>query len=119
MKSVKTYWANIYVGLRRGYNGDQHHRREAKDWCQKYCDEVGLCVTVTPTHFIYKDGKEHGVIIGIINYPRFPSTKAEIKRHALEIATILGKKFMQSRVSIVMPNETIMLVSNQIEGGQS
>ena len=35
---------------------------------QKYCDEVGLCVTVTDTWFIYKDGNEPGLIIGFISF---------------------------------------------------
>ena len=39
---------------------------------EKYCNEVGYCVTIKPTLYVYKGGEEHGVEVGLINYPRFP-----------------------------------------------
>lgn len=43
---------------------------EARDLCRAFCDEEGLCVTVTPTTYVYTGGEEDGVIVGLINYPR-------------------------------------------------
>lgn len=40
---------------------------------KKYCDEVGFCVTLTMVEYIYKEGTENGLQVGLINYPRFPS----------------------------------------------
>lgn len=45
---------------------------KATELCRAHCDEVGLCVTVTPTTYVYTGGEEDGVIVGLINYPRFP-----------------------------------------------
>jgi hypothetical protein len=41
----------------------------------KVVDEVGLCVTLTPTVFRYTNGAESGVRIGLRNYPRFPARR--------------------------------------------
>lgn len=114
MKRCDSYWANIYVGLRPHYektNFDfmSHIRQQAIQTCQKYCDEVGLCVTVTDTWFIYKDGNEPGLIIGLINYPRFSTTKDRIQELSENLAQQLMKLCNQNRVSIVYPDETIML----------
>ena len=77
--------------------------------CQEYCDNIKLGVTVTPTKFIYVGGHEMGAIIGVINYPRFPSTPEQIKSRAIELANIVKDEFKQHRVSIVFPDETVMI----------
>lgn len=43
----------------------------AMEICQEYCNEVGWCVTVDETEYIYKGGSEPGFIVRAINYPRF------------------------------------------------
>lgn len=111
MKTVTTFTANIYMGLREGYDGNCRTIDEVRRLCQDYVNEIGLCVTLTPTEFIYKDGCEPGVIIGTINYPRFPSTNGQIKERTLNLAKKLLVEFKQYRVSIVFPNETVMLES--------
>lgn len=77
MKQEKTYWAKIYL------SGSIELIKNA---CREYCLQVGLCVTVTPTLFIYTGGEEYGVEIGLINYPRFPDTKEGILKKAIELA---------------------------------
>ena len=109
MKSVETITAKIYLGLREGYTNKIHSINELKDFLQKYVDKKSYCVTITPTNFIYKDGREKGAIIGLINYPRFPSNKKEIKRKAEEIASLCKDKYKQNRVSIEYQARTIML----------
>jgi hypothetical protein len=105
--TVETFWATIYVGLRSDW--DIHEEEAAARVCQEYVDQVGLCVTLTPTRFVYTDGSEDGVAVGLINYPRFPSTPAAIKAHALELARRLKEALGQRRVSVVFPDETVML----------
>ncbi len=109
MKSNTTFTANIYVGLRHGYSGELSSVNEARQWLQNYCNEVKLGVTLTPTEFIYVDGGEPGVIIGLIQYPRFPKPVEEIKGNALAIANGLMKLCHQERISIVFSDETIMV----------
>lgn len=109
MKSVETITAKIYLGLREGYTNEIHSIDELKNLLQKYVNEKSYCVTITKTNFIYKNGGEKGAIIGLINYPRFPSTKKEIKRKAEEIAKLCKDKYKQNRVSIEYQDRTIML----------
>lgn len=104
-----TFWANIYCGLKSGYGGVIASPDLSVHICREYCDQVGLGVTVTPTKFVYTSGEEPGVIVGLINYPRFPKEPAEVKRLALELAFLLKEKLGQERVSVVMPDETVMI----------
>lgn len=106
-KTVPTFTATIYVGLKERATGIVWD--ESRDKIQAYVDAVGLCVTHTRTEFIYVNGKEPGFIVGLINYPRFPSSPESIKAHALAIAEMLMKACKQMKVSVVMPTETIML----------
>ena len=76
---------------------------------QEYCNNICLCVTITPTIFIYKDGRENGAIIGLINYPRFSTTKEKLKEQTEEIAKLCKERYKQNRISIEYQDETIML----------
>jgi len=110
MHKVDTYTANIYCGLEIGYNSYVLMSiNDVKNICTTYVNEHKLCVTITETEFVYVNGNEPGVIIGLINYPRFPSEPYKIKHHAICLAEILKEKLMQQRISIVCTDETIML----------
>ena len=109
MMIVPTYYANIYVGLKEGYNGIQYSIDHLCTLCQTYCNTVKLGLTVTPTKFIYVDGSEMGAIVGRINYPRFPSTNEMLRSKAVDLAILLKDEFKQQRLSIVCPDETIMI----------
>jgi hypothetical protein len=69
--------------------------------CREFCME-GLCVTVTPTKYIYTLGEETGAEIGLINYPRFEAIpdvifeKACRLAHELMLATHQGSYTVQS-----------------------
>lgn len=106
-----TYTANIYCGLRRGYNpdGELHTIEELIESVQEYCDNVGYGVTVTPTVFVYKGGREPGAIVGLSNYPRNPSSAAQIEEHAKMIARFLREDFGQERVTIVFPDHSLTI----------
>jgi hypothetical protein len=116
MKKVKTYTAQIYVGLREGYGEQIHSIGEVWCVCQEFVNKVGFCVTVTPTQFLYMNGMEPGAIVGTINYPRFPSSRKNLKTKTLQLATNLMLEFKQCRVSVVFPDETIMLENIKLEG---
>jgi len=113
---TKTFQAKIYVGfLNRETKKNVGSLRKARKLCQEYVDGVSLCVTLTPTEFIYVHGREKGVKIGLINYPRFPEEDFQIKIYAMNLAEKLMIAFQQCRVSIVMPSETIMLTNPEIK----
>mgnify|MGYP005609863077 CR=1 FL=1 len=67
---------------------------------------LGMCVTVTPTTFIYTGGEESGVAIGFVNYPRFPSTPAAIRAQAREIAETLIAALNQKSALLVATDVT-------------
>ncbi len=112
MKTVPTYTATIYLGFLVGAQGGpqvEYGGNLALQACQNYCSSVGLCVTFTPTIYLYKGGQERGVIIGLINYPRFPKEPSEIRAMALDLAEKLRVLYKQFKVTVVFPDETVML----------
>lgn len=78
----------------------------AKQVCRKFCMEVGQCISVSETNYIYTGGEEKGVIIGFINYPRFPLEKEEIVKQAERLGHQLMKKLCQYSFSIQTPENT-------------
>lgn len=101
MKRVEahSYPVSIFVA------GDETKAREI---CRAYCDEIGLCVTVTPTTYVYTGGEEAGVV-GLINYPRFPSTPPEIFAKAEALALRLIDGLGQESASIQSPLLTVWI----------
>ena len=79
----------------------------ASQICRSFCDEVGLCVTVTPISYVYTGGEEYGVIIGLINYPRFPKSQDEIYRTALKLARKLRSELGQGSFTIQDHKEAV------------
>lgn len=72
---------------------------DAKATCRRFCMS-GLCVTVEPTDYIYTDGQESGVRIGLLNYPRFPTTAAALWETAESLAGLLRRELCQHSVLI-------------------
>jgi len=108
---VPTFTAAIYLGLKERESGQVRSVDEVRDELRRYCDSVGFCVSLTPTEFIYTDGSEPGVIVGLINYPRFPSSHDVLWQKALTIAAYLQYLCGQLRVSVVGPTLTTMLTA--------
>ena len=88
------YWAKIYIA------GDYW---KALDACRRHCSEVGLCVTVTQTEYVYSFGAQSGVIVGLINYPRYPETAWILEEIAEELGEKLLKELSQSSFTIMSP----------------
>lgn len=109
MKTVPTYTAQIHVGTRVGYSPEVVSVQMAREWLQEYVNGIGLCVTLTETEYIYKDGNAPGFVVGLINYPRFPSDARSVRAKALHIAGELMKLYGQLKVTVVFPDETLML----------
>lgn len=114
MKIENNVYANIFIGLKVHYNDTIFPYDLAYEICQEYVGKVGLCVTFTKTEYIYTNGNEPGLIIGLINYPRFPSTYNEIYNHAINLGKLLMKALGQYRVSIMM-NDKIYMLEDEID----
>jgi hypothetical protein len=107
--SLPTVTANIMCGLQEGYEGPLHPSSDAAAIARSYCDAVGLGVTVTDTQFVYTGGQEPGVIVGLINYPRFPSDRETVLKHALALAVKLMLGLGQLRCTVVTDHETFCI----------
>lgn len=98
IKQTESYSVSIFIA------GDYE---SAKRICRQYCDDTGFCVTVTKTEYVYTRGQESGIIVGLINYPRFPSDKETMLTRATDIANLLREKLNQESFSIQTPEKTI------------
>lgn len=97
---VPSYPASIFIA------GDY---ASAIQTCRTFCDEVGLCVTVTETVYTYTGGQEAGVVVGLINYPRFPSKPEEIFARAEGLAERLCVELGQESYTIQAPDKTVWI----------
>lgn len=79
----------------------------AIDYARRYCDEQGLCVTVSQTTYVYTGGQESGFVIGLINYPRFRSSPQELWATAEHIAAYLRERLHQDSYTIQTPDKTV------------
>lgn len=96
-KTVPSFNVDIHMA------GDIQHAGQV---LQKLCIVKGMCVSLTPQSFIYTGGREEGFKVGFINYPRFPSSPAEIVDTAKFVAEFLMGDLGQHSYSIVTPEET-------------
>lgn len=97
IRTEPSYSISVYVA------GDL---QKARDSLRRQCFEEGLCVTLTPTEFIYTGGMETGVVVGLVNYPRFPKTKDLILERAEQLAQTLVEDLHQWSALIVTPSNT-------------
>jgi len=74
--------------------------------CRKYCDDVGLCVRIYPSIYIYTGGSESGFCVQLINYPKFESTLDVINEHGKRLAELLLEACEQKSYSIETPYTT-------------
>lgn len=115
MKTETTFTATIHVGLKIRSTGEVQPIEKAKALCQTFVDEVGECVSFTPTEYIYTNGREPGVMVGFIQYPRFPRMEEEILNRALRLAEYLMISLTQYRVTVICADKTYMLENNSIK----
>ena len=115
----ESYNVQIWLGLKNIVTNEECPIQKIEDYIQFHCDKIGECVTITPTRFIYTKGNENGVVIGYINYPRFPKDKQVIEDNAVALAKELMMLANQCRVTVTTPENTYMFSNyemiNQIE----
>lgn len=99
-REVSSYPVSIFVA------GDA---RDAERVCRAYCGEVGLCVTVAQTNYIYTGGSQAGVVVGLINYPRFPSEPSAIFEKAEALTLKLIAELYQESATIQAPDKTVWI----------
>lgn len=100
MSIVDTYTVTVYMA------GDID---TAKRWLRAECYREGLCVTVTPTTFIYTGGEETGFAIGFVNYPRFAHERGSRYERARSVASSLVAECCQKTALIVATDRTELI----------
>ena len=95
-----TWWARIYIAGSVAV---------ARQTCSRVAMSIGLCVTVTKTDYIYTGGQESGVIVELINYPRFPKETYEITAQAMTLASTLMVDLYQGSASVMTPQKTVWM----------
>jgi hypothetical protein len=105
-KYDRAYKVEIFIGC--------DDLQAAFDICESYCTEIGLCVTVMPTMYFYRGGHCEGIVVGLINYARFPALPLAIWNKAHELAERLKIGLTQGSYTIQDHHET-MFVSTRDE----
>jgi hypothetical protein len=77
--------------------------RHMEDHVQLY----PFCVTVTPTTYVHTSDTDPGIVVGLINYPRFPAGPAAIWAKAEQIGAFLCDRLCQQSYTIQAPDKTV------------
>lgn len=78
----------------------------ARQACREHCIEVRSCVSVEPIDVVYCGGMESGVRVGLINYPRYPTTLMDLRDEAMALGERLLHALCQNSFSLVGPETT-------------
>jgi hypothetical protein len=74
---------------------------------EHYVQQHPFCVTITPTSYVHTSGTDAGIIIGLINYPRFPAEPRTIWWEAQKIGAYLREELGQQSYTIQAPDKTV------------
>ncbi|HEY7823728.1 MAG TPA: hypothetical protein VIG24_12880 [Acidimicrobiia bacterium] len=87
---------------------------------EKYCDAVGLCVSITSTRFVYTGGWEMGFRVGLRNYPRFPCEDSSVLLvHAEKIGKAMAEVGDQGSFMIEEHGGTTYWLTRRLNDGAS
>ena len=117
MKILKAFNIQIWCGLKETYDDENIHIiDDVRNIVDIYVNSIMDCVTITPTEFRYVGGSEPGVIVGWIQYPRFPREEKEIEMRSINLAKSLMYGLNQCRITITTPKHSIMLENKEVKG---
>lgn len=74
---------------------------------EQHVQDFPFCVTITPTTYVHTSGTDTGIIVGLINYPRFPKSFPDIWAKAEQIAAFLCERLDQQSYTIQAPDRTV------------
>lgn len=103
MKSERTFTCEIYSG------GPIPHME-----IFKFCDETPICVSIEQVEYYHPvTVVERGFVVRLIQYPRFPKPESIILSYAIQLASIIGKKLDQEKVSVITTDDTYTLFKGE------
>jgi hypothetical protein len=94
-ETAAAYWVRIYLS---------GPIEIAKQTIRSECLREGLCVTVEPTTFIYTGGEEAGYVVGLVNYPRFPTEPEALLARARDLMHRLLESTFQHSAMLMTPD---------------
>lgn len=102
INSVPNLEVLIYMALPdASYPDRRRPMAEVEQICGKFCDDVGLCVSIDKTTYVYSGGKERGFIVRLINYGRFPTDHRSLQALAETLAAMLQQDLQQESYTII------------------
>ncbi len=101
--SIKTHIIKIFIA------GDKNLARQV---LQEYVMK-GACVSISDEEYIYTMGNETGIVVNIMNYPRFPKTHLELLSEAINLAHLLIEKMYQGSCTVVDYNGSSHFISRR------
>jgi len=87
----KTQVIKIYIAGDRGL---------ARQVLQEYVMK-GACVGISEEEYVYTMGNETGIVVNLINYPRFPKEEEELVLEAITLGKHLIEKLYQGSCTVV------------------
>lgn len=119
MKKNDYFEARIYIGNRIKYDGPKFSFAQLRESIGHFQESTGRDlsnpVRITPTTFVWEEYDEEGWEIAIINYPRASKPHDVLRDFTYNLAIHLLEKFEQNRMSIVFPDEIVMLEADEAE----
>jgi len=100
---AKTHVIKIYIA------GD---KQTARQFLQGYVMS-GACVSISDEEYIYRMGNETGIVVNLINYPRFPKEPYELLDQAHDLAEQLIEALHQGSCTIVDYNGDSFFMSRR------
>ena len=102
-KICKTHVIKIYIA------GDKNIARQ---YLQEYVMD-GACVSISDEEYIYTMGNETGIVVNLINYPRFPKESWLLLSQALTLGELLVEKLFQGSCTVVDYNGDSYFISRR------
>lgn len=116
---IAPFFANIVLGLNKGYSKEQFHEEEVikfiQNWQKRLYEEKKylLSAKITPCVIVMNDQQEKHLEISFINYPIIEITDSILKDHIEELTKALMLEFGQNRVVVAYHDETVMFEKNE------
>jgi len=103
LKTCPTHVIKIYIA------GD---RNIARQFLQSYVMR-GACVSISEEEYIYTMGIENGIVVNLINYPRFPKDESELLKQAVDLGEALIQAMFQGSCTVVDYNGDSYFISRR------
>lgn len=100
---AETFYANLHIA---GCYED------AVKEARRFAYNKGYCVQVHKCDYIYTGGMENGLLIRVIQYPRFYKEVTQIKEDFIAFSHSMGEVLYQKSFTVEFPDDTLYFQSD-------